>query len=212
MNQPAIGVLEVRMEYLFDEERCENVYHVHNGTSAAWDDAAIEDVLSTFEDWETTTASALRPTDVQLVNMVGSDLTSLTAKRHSRAVVPAVNGQLPQDSLPNNATISIKFDTGNRGRGQNGRQFWIGLGEAQVAANSLEPAVRDDMISALEALRASIEALVSGYRLVVLHRTVNHVKPSVAGTSNVIGFAMADLKIDSQRTRLPAHKRRRRHA
>lgn len=210
MNQPVPGVLEVRMQYLFAGERAENVYHVHKGLSTAWGDAQIEDVLSTFEDWETTSSSLLRPTDVSLVNMIGSDLTSLNALRRSRAVVPAVNGAVVSDSLPNNATIAVKYDTGNRGRGQNGRQFWIGLAENQVDANTLHTAARDNIVTSLQTLLANIETLDSAYRLVVVHRVVNGTHPAVAGTSNILSFGMADLTIDTQKNRLPGHKRNKR--
>lgn len=211
-NQPAPGVLEVRLQYLSDGEKCENVYHVHHGSSIAWPEADIEDVLSTFENWEDTTASLLRPTDVSLYNMVGSDLTSLTAFRRSRAVSPAIVGSIASDSLPNNATMAITFNTGNRGKGQNGRQFWIGLTENHVTGNSVEAAHRDSIISALEALDAAIQTLDPAYRLVVLHRVVNGVHPPTAGTTNVLSFSTADLIVDSQKNRLPNHKKRKRAA
>jgi len=212
MNQPAVGVLQVKMQYLYDGEKVENDYHVHHGSSTPWPIADIEDLLSVFENWEDTTASVARPSSAVLVNMIATDLTSLNALRTSRAVVPQIAGAIGTDSLPNNATIAVHFDTGNRGRGQSGRQFWIGLAEGQVNANTITTAARDAILNALAALRTAIETLDPAYRLVVVHRVVNGVRPSVAGTTNVLGFDMADLTIDSQYARLPNHKRRKRPA
>lgn len=212
-NQPAIGVLQVEMQYLCAGEKAENVWHVHRSPSTVWPIADIEDVLSTFEDWESTTASLLRPTGVQLVNMVGTDLTSLNTIRTVRPVVPPVAGTITQDTLPNNATIAIKKDTGSRGHGQAGRLFWIGLAESQVTGNTLSTAARDGMLAALETLKNSIQSLGTGaYRLVVVHRVTNGVRPALAGTTDILGFEMADLTIDSQYVRLPNHKRRKRAA
>lgn len=212
VNQPALGIVEVREQFLYDGERCENVYHVKHGTVDPWDLVDMEDLASVFADWEDATASLLRPTDVQAVNIVVSDLTSLNAQRMTRPLVPAINGAVTDDSLPNSATVAVKFDTHDRGRGRNGRQFWIGLAENQVSANTILPATRDAIIAALEALSAAITALDASYHLVVLHRIVNGIRPPQADWSQVFSFAMADLTVDSQKNRLPNHKRRKRPA
>jgi hypothetical protein len=206
-NQPVLGVVEVREQFLYSGERVENVYHVAHSSIDPWNLVDMEDLASAFADWEDATASTHRPTSVQAVNIVVSDLTSLNALRLNRPLTPVINGALLQDSLPNNATIAVKLDTHDRGRGRNGRIFWIGLGEGQVAENELLPAARDDILSSMEALRTAIQTLNAAYHLVVVHRVIHGVRPAQADYSQVYSFSMADLVIDSQKNRLPFHRR-----
>jgi hypothetical protein len=209
-TQPAPGVAQVRMRYLYDNERCENIYHVMKATTTAYTLAELEDIASTFIAWEDTTASLNRPTDVQMVEVIVTDLISLAGLRVTRTQVPSINGAIPTDSLPNSSTFAIKAEIGNRGRGMQGRTFWIGLVENQVSANTVNPTYRDDIVSSMESLRTSVEALVAGYHLAVLHKRANGAPLPVGVPTRVTSWSATDLTVDSQRTRLPGHRRQKR--
>lgn len=209
-TQPAPGVAQVRMRYLYDGERCENIYHVSKPTTTAYSLAELEDIASTFIGWEDTVGSLQRPTDVQMTEVIVTDLISLAGLRVTRTEVPAINGALVIDSLPNSSTFAVKAEIGNRGRGKQGRTFWIGLAETQVAANTITPDYRDSIVAALETLRTSVETLVAGYHLAVLHRRANDVPLPIAVPSSISSWSATDLTIDSQRTRLPGHRRQKR--
>lgn len=208
--QPARGVAEVRMRYLLDFENTENVYHVEHGSLDPWPLADMEDLASTFEAWESTDGSTVRSVSAHLIEVVVTDLTSLTTQKVTRPTSPVITGAIGGDSLPNNATIAIKADINNRGRGKSGRVFWIGLAESQVTGNAINTAARDAIVLALNNLRADVLALDPAYHMVVVHRKENNIRPAEASWSAIASFSTTDSTIDSQKNRLPNHKRRRR--
>lgn len=208
--QPVRGVCEVRMRYIYDGENCENVYHVAHASLDPWVLVAMEDLASTFISWEDTEASEVRSVSCALNEVIVTDLTSLTTKRVTRSVVPQVVGAVIGDSLPNNATIAIKADINNRGRGKNGRVFFIGLAESQVTKNTLTDVARDAITSKMTSLITAVETLNPAYDLVTVHRIINGVRPAEADYSPIASYSMSDLTIDSQKNRLPNHRRRRR--
>lgn len=210
--QPVRGVVTVRMRYRLDFENVENVYHVAHASLDPWPLADMEDLASTFEGWEDTTAKPARGSNCQLEEIVIVDETSLTTQRVTRGVVPPIVGTHGGDSLPNNATLAIKADINNRGRGKSGRIFWIGLTEGQVTANTINTADRDVIVNALNTLRTNVTALDPGYDMVTVHREIGGVRPAEADYSVIASFSATDTTMDSQRTRLPGHKRRRHHS
>ena len=206
--QPVRGVVTVRMRYKLDFENAENVYHVTHASLDPWGLSSMEDLASTFEDWEDTTAKSNRGANCELQEIVVTDETSLSTLRVTRGVVPPIVGTHGGDSLPNNATLAIKADINDRGRGKSGRIFWIGLTEGQVTANTINTTDRDSIVTALNTLIANVEALVAGYHLVTVHRVINGVRPAEADWARIASFSASDTTMDSQRTRLPGHKRR----
>lgn len=210
--QPVRGVAEVRMRYLLDTENAENIYHVDHGSLDPWPLADLEDLASTFENWEDTTAQPVRTSAASLIEIIVTDLTSLTTQRVTRAVSPALVGAVGGDSLPNNATIAIKADINNRGRGKSGRVFWVGLSESQVTANHINTAAGDGLVAALTGLRAAVLALDAAYHMVIVHRVINGVRPAEADWSAIASFSLTDTTIDSQKNRLPNHRRHKRAA
>ena len=205
--QPVRGVVEVRMKYISDGEKCENVYHVAHGSLDPWALAPMEDLASTFEGWESTSAAPQRSSSCALHEVVVTDLTSLQTLRVTRGVVPPVAGEMIGDACPNNATLAIKADINNRGRGKSGRTFWIGLNESQTQRSAVTSGARDAIVSALTALITAIEALNPAYDLVTVHRVINGVRPAEADYSVIAAFSATDLTIDSQKNRLPNHRK-----
>lgn len=210
--QPVRGVVTVRLRYRLDFENVENVYHVSHSSLDPWPLADMEDIASTFEGWEDTSAKSERGANCQLEEIIVVDETSLTTQRVTRGVSPPIVGTHGGDSLPNNATLAVKADINNRGRGKSGRTFWIGLTEGQVTANTINTTNRDNIVNALNALRASVVALDPGYDMVTVHRVINGIRPAEADYSVIAAYSASDTTMDSQRTRLPGHKRRRRRA
>lgn len=206
--QPVLGTVEVRMQYILNGESCENVYHVANDTEEAWTLAAMEDIASAFADWEDGSAKLQRTSQCALHNITVTDLTSLTSDRLTRPIVPPIVGTRGGDSQANNVTFALKADVHNRGRGKNGRTFWIGLAEDQTAGSTITSAARDAIVTALNALITAIEAVNPTYRLVIVHRVVGNVHPPVAGSSQVFLYSATDDTLDSQKNRLPNHRRR----
>lgn len=206
--QPVLDTVEVRMEYVLSGEKCENVYHVGKGVGDPWTLVQMEDLASTFEDWESGSAAPSRSIAAALHNITVTDLGALTGLRLTRPEVPPIPGVLAGDALPNNATFALKADVHNRGRGKSGRSFWIGLAESQVAGSTIGSGARDAILAAMNALITAVEALDPTYHLVVPHRMVGGIRPPEAVTSVVFVYSASDDIIDSQKNRLPDHRRR----
>lgn len=206
--QPVLGTAEVRMEYILNGENCENVYHVANDSGEAFTLTQLLDIGGAFADWEDASAKPQRTTACALHNITVTDLTSLTSDRVTIPVVPPIAGTQGGDSQANNVTLACKADVHNRGRGKNGRTFWIGLSEGQTNGSNITSAARDAIVLALNAIITDIEAVNPTYRLVIVHRVVGHVHPPVAGTSQVFLYSVTDDTLDSQKNRLPNHRRK----
>lgn len=206
-----IDVAEVRMLYTQEGERVENVMHVLNN-AGGWTIPTLLDLGATFVDWEDATAKAQRNSGTFLDLVTVTDLTSLGSARVTVPVSPSIQGTGVGSPAPNNVTIAIKHNTGVRGRGRQGRSFWIGVHENMYTANTIESASVTAITGAMLALKALVLALDPDYRMVVCHRKVDGVPLLVGNTSEVLSYDISDATLDSQRTRLPGHKRNRRRA
>jgi hypothetical protein len=197
-------VAQVVMGYLSGGEPCENIYHVHS--SVAWTTVLLEDLLATFQAWEMDTASLLRSDEAELIRATATDLTSITSPRYDEPLETPVPGALVSPVLPSNVTLAVKADIGERGRGRNGRTFWIGLSEGQVAMNLVGSVVVTDIVSALNTLITDITTAAPDQTLGIIHTVAAGVPLTPATFSPIIGWSVTDRSIDSQRDRLPFHK------
>jgi hypothetical protein len=204
----AVNVLQVVMQYRSGGEIVENTYHVHKGS--AWTLTDIGSAISAFESWEATTASDFRSNQVDMFRIVGTDLTSLSSGRIDQQLAVPVIGQDAGGVLPNNVTFAVKANIGERGKGRNGRTFWIGLSEAMVTGSTMLSASADNIQSALNTLITDVSAAVAGASLCVLHTRVGGVPITPAVPSDIQSFTYTDLTTDSQVDRLPGHKRHKR--
>lgn len=204
----AENVVQVVAEYRSGGELVANVYHVHKGT--AWSAPEILTLLGAFSSWETNDASPLRSSQVSLIRLVGTDLTSLTSDRVDQQLSAPISGGDLAAVLPNNVTFAVKANIGERGKGRNGRTFWIGLSEAMVVGSFVDDAVAGQIQSALNTLITDISAALPGASLGIIHTRVNNVPISPATFSSVDSFTYTNLEVDSQKDRLPGHKRHKR--
>jgi hypothetical protein len=202
------NTLQVQMGYLLDGELVENVYHVHKST--AWAIGDIGAIAAAFEGWETSSASALRSVDCELIRITVTDLTSLTAGRVDQQLVVPIVGATSSPALPNNVTFALKANIASRGKGRSGRTFWIGLAESQVVLSQILTATADAIQTALNDLLTDISSSVPGAALSVMHLFVNKVYQADAQTSPILTWTYTDLTTDSMKDRLPNHKRHKR--
>jgi hypothetical protein len=198
------------MVYSTGEDLQENVYYVHKGTT--WSEADINNMLTIFSTWESTIAADERSVDVSLVRMTGTDITSLTGRRVDLPLVAPIAGQDASPVLPANVTFAVKSNIGERGKGRNGRKFWIGLSEAMVTKNLLDETRAGDIQQDLNDLISAVVAGPPAAALGVIHTHAAGVPLEPATFSAIVNFAYTDLTLDSQRDRLPGHKRHKRPA
>src|SRR5690349_2806179 len=199
------NIVQVQMIYTSGGEKVENVYHVHK--DSAWDLTDLGSLAAAFVSWETSEAADLRSDQVQLIRVVATDLTSLSSGRIDNQLVAPVQGTDPGAVMPNNVTFAIKNNIGERGRGRNGRVYWIGLAEDMCVGSIINTATADSIQSALNTLQTDIATAVPGAALGVMHRPGGSPPSGVASFTPTQNFTYTDLTLDSQRDRLPGHKR-----
>jgi hypothetical protein len=204
----ATNVVQVVEMFRSGGENVQNVFHVHKGTT--WTASDITALLGAVESWEAISASPFRSDQVSMFRLVGTDLTSLTSARVDLQLALPVDGQDAGAVLPNNVTFAVKANIGERGKGRNGRSFWVGLSEAMVIGSLMNTASADSIQSALNTLITDIAAAVPGAALCVIHTRAGGVPISPATSTDVQSFTYTDLTTDSQRDRLPGHKRHKR--
>lgn len=126
---------------------------------------------------------------------------------------PTEPGTLAQSTAPNNATMAVKFAIANRGRGMSGRAFFIGLGETNISGGYVNGAYAALIVTAFQTFAEFIETAAACTH-VVAHRYEGNppVRLPAAVPHEVISYSYSDLALDSQKLRLPNHKKRRKPA
>lgn len=202
--QPAPLVAEVKMTYRQGTNLMSNIFHVAKDTE--WTGPDLDALGEVFYDWENVDGKGERSTSVELTHITLAALVSQTAPYRARAIDPAVGGILVSQALPLNVTLAIAAVTGSRGRGRQGRTFWIGLGESQVDENVVTNTTQDNIVDNMNSLLAAVNA-VAGQQLVVLHRYFEGELLPTATFSPVVTYAIRDTTVDTQKNRLPNHRR-----
>lgn len=203
---PAVARFELR--YQLPDNVVENVYYVRTSESI-WSEASMDAVEAAFESWETSTASALRNDACSLFEIVATDLTSLFGLRKSYPVTPPITGTLANPS-PANVTIAIKADIGRRGRGVSGRTFWVGMADGQTDGNTIGVVDLNLIVTALNTLNSNIAAIAPIECMCIPHFVVGGVRPPSVLADCITQYLASDVFVDSQRDRLPNHKKHKR--
>jgi hypothetical protein len=189
-------------------ENQENVFHVHK--ASPWTPLEIDDLIAAYEAWETAAGSARRGVAMALVRITATDLTSFTAARSDAMLAAPIVGQKVNDLVPSNVTFALKANIGERGKGRNGRCFWIGMVETDVTGDRISLAEAQAIQLALNTLLSDVSAAVPGADVGVLHTRVGGVPITPATFTPTRGYDFTDLFVDSQRDRLPGHKKHKR--
>lgn len=112
-------------------------------------------------------------------------------------------GVVASNPLPNNCVFCVKRSSAFTGRSARGRVFIGGLTQSQLGTdeNFLLSSVAASIVTALNGMRTAFSA--AGWTEVIVSRYHAGVKRSFGVTFTVIGYNNVDLRIDSQRNRLP---------
>lgn len=205
-HQDVTNTVAVEMRFFLGSQNAQNTLHALCATTPGLAD--LNDLGAVVVAWLNTVWAPIASEDWTANEVVLTSLDSITGPRRSIPISPAVPGELSSDAMPANVTIAVKEDIGRRGRGTAGRVFWIGLAESQVNGNQLESAAATDIVGALEQLRSDVEALANFEGLCVPHLTVNYLHPNPASSDQVQQFTLTNLYMDTQKDRLPFHKKK----
>jgi hypothetical protein len=210
-TQNCPGILQVEMRYQADGQNIYNVFHARKSDLSHWTATEIDAVENEFRTgYWTTSQQPLLCGDVALHEIVCTDLTDLSGLKKSYPISPAEAGTHTGASLPNSATVAVKAAIGTRGRGSSGRIFWPPMPEGVVVANTVDNTYSGLVTTALNDLKTAIDALIFATDLVVLSRRhARAVRPLGIG-EHIYDWVLTDTTIDSQKNRLPRHRRNRR--
>lgn len=205
-HQDVTRTVAIEMRFFLGSQNAQNTLHALCATTPGLAD--LNDLGAVVDAWIETQWAPIASEDWQATEIVLTSLDSITGPRRSIPISPAVPGEVSFDAMPANATIAVKEDIGRRGRGTSGRIFWIGLAESQVNGNQVEAAAATAIVAALEQLRTDVEGLTNFEGLCVPHLVVAGVPQDPATSSLVQQFVLTNLYMDSQKDRLPFHKKR----
>lgn len=193
-------------DYRYDNQAIQNSIAIN--LPSGWNATQLEAMASALEAWWTAELQPHLPNSIELHQIIATDQTALTSARVAHPVSQFGGTAAPAGTIcPANVTCAIHFNTGDRGRGRSGRNYFPILMEAQVDNDYLDAAMAAIIEAAYAALQAAITAAIADAIWVVLHRIAGGEQLAAGTWSPVLGAGFRDFVIDSQRDRLPFHKK-----
>lgn len=203
--QPALDVAEVRFRFILGGEPCNNIQH-YQFLAGAPSLSDVEALTLFMSIW---CSSQLMP---QLSEQVFFDtvfVRDLTAQfSFESADFGGQAGGIAGDVEPNNVAPCISFRTGLSGRSLRGRNYIVGAPASKVTGNLIDP----DWATTLRGVYNQ-NSLISGsgppgWMWIVLSRVFNGAPRPTAFGQEIRQVVFTDLVVDSQRDRLPGHRRK----
>lgn len=193
---PASNVLQIEARGTYHGNPFENVIYFKRDT--AWDATAWTNLVPTILAW-VDLVRAQQSNSVLWSELYATDLTSQSAQTFSFPISPQRAGALTNPGLPANVAFCVSFKTAARGRSFRGRNYVVGLTEADVVGNIVDTDVAQALRDAYDSLR-----LASGTTTfwVVLSRQANGVARSAGLATRITSVNITDQKVDTQRRRL----------
>lgn len=197
---PVPDTVEVRMQYSYDGQQVENVFHVHQ--DGEWTVSQMQAIATVFVDLFDDELDTFAAATLTLNRVLVRDLTTSSGLAIEWTTGLPLSGLSPSPQLPNNVTAAVKWTTGLAGRSFRGRTYHLGLCENSVTANELVSTLPADLESAYATLITNIPAAVTGAALVVVSKYHLGAPRTTGITTDIIAVSV-DPVVDSQRRRLP---------
>jgi len=208
---PAANTAQVTFKQSMHGNVVQNVFHVLNETG--WSPAELTALCNLVITWANAEYGTALSTDLQYSSVAARDMTVADGAGVEVPFAALSGGESISGALPGNVALAIKFKTGFTGRNRNGRWFVAGLTEATVAGNTVDSAVRDDLVAAFGFLRDAllgagyahvIASFYNGTHLVELPdgQIVKRPTPRATALLTSVETYIANVDTDSQRRRL----------
>lgn len=198
MPTPIIsGAIKTTCRGFLFGQTVENVWGVHWGAGAP-EMGDLEIINGIFQ---TAYVDIMAPLSDQLtLNEVTSRyLGSADGPEHTLAIIPGQTGGALSASSPGNVALCVSLRSAFAGRRLRGRKFFSGIPEANTASNTIDVALCDAVVEAINA--ALIGNLVSnGTPLAVISLVA-------LAVTNIVTAVCVDNFVDSQRRRLTGRGR-----
>lgn len=201
--QKVVDTVEIDMIYTLNGTTVQNVFYglLPGGYQQA-DIQAVADAVDLA--WPAT----IQPDQPNEVAYVRTEVRGLAVENDitAQSAVSAGVGSHIGSAHPNNVTFSIKKFSGLTGRSARGRSYWIGIpaNESQTTdENLLEALYVSQIVADIDFIRSTING-VGLWQAVLVSRFANGAKRSEGKTFPWVGTTNVDLRVDTQRGRLPA--------
>jgi len=160
-------------------------------------EATMEDLATAVGSWWATEVAPLVHDGVTLNFIRVTNMESDTAP--SLEFAQGTPGEVAGANMPGNVTAAISFKTSKRGRSFRGRNYVIGLVDAQIVNDSIDAGLRTAYEDAYEALALAVDGIDCFH--VVASRQEDGVVRTTGVNTPVTSYRMEGF-IDSQRRRL----------
>lgn len=190
--------IRVAMEFNLNGQLVVNIYHVtFNGPILTVNLEALNQI---FLNWWTTNQRQNFVAAIQLQRIVSTDISIPNGLQAVTPVSPGVPGTVVGASAPNNVAVVLSQRTGFSGRSFRGRSYYAGVSAAEISDNF----VSTPYAAALIADGISLDNLLNNadFTWVVASFRANGV-PRVTGVATPVNSFNVDLRVDTQRRRLP---------
>ncbi len=198
---PVASTSRVVLEWTWAGQLCANVLHYLNTTGSGGPQAA--DIGAKIVGNFNTATRAVITTGCALTRIGVTPLDPSPPPSQDYATGLPLAGTSGSPSMPNNVTAAASFRTAFRGRSFRGRAFVVGLTEAGITANAIEPTVITAWLNFWEAMRV-LEPTggEATYQLAVVSYMSGGVLRPVPIATPVTSITMDGI-VDTQRRRLP---------
>lgn len=204
-TQPCPDIAQLVFTFQYDAQTIQNTYYFENTGGYG-----VGDMTTLASAADTAIAASLMAdynADVNYLGVTATDLTSLAGERHRIERATPVPGGGVGTSAPGNVAFCITKLTGSRGKGQQGRVFIGPLPDDAVTGDLASETWAGNYLADLNTVIDAIKAAKAGTQHVVLSRYEGGVKRPFGIGKLVTGMAPQNFYVDSQRDRLPFHKK-----
>lgn len=207
-HQDVPNVVKVQINWKNEFSDFMNTFYVHAVNAIT--EALLDALWASVETWLNTYWQPIATDRVGVISATLTDLTSLNGRRKVYTPANPIRGGLNEEPMPANVTVAVKASVGHRGRGKNGRMFWVGLTETQVAGDTLRGGFDATLLTAMQGLKTVVEGTAGFDHIVIPHFVVGGIRPPIVQTENLEAYQLTDSFTDSQRDRLPNHRKHKR--
>jgi len=192
----------VMVEFLCsqDNQRLENTLYFRGPQGFAYGN--MQGLAAFLIDWWKTNLSPQQSAYLSLNTVRVTDLRTDTGLLVEESSGLPAQGAGQADPLPNSVTWSLTFSTMGRGRSSRGRNYVLGLTEANVSGNTVAQINATAYVNAYMLL-VGINAVAENWTWVVASRYSNGAPRPLGQVLDVVDVRYADLVVDCQRRRLP---------
>lgn len=195
---PISNTMKVALEHTLNGQLVVNVYHVKSPNPIA--SADLTAIAAIMKDWWNTDMRANFTTGLSLNRIQVTDMTVAGGEQLDYTTGLPITGSISATGTPNNLAICSSLRTGFSGRSNRGRKYFASVAASEVADNFISTTLGAALLADMISLKGRIT--LGGYDLVIASLfTLGAPRP--AGVTRQVTTFIQDLRIDTQRRRLP---------